>query len=92
MKKLFRVVTILLVLCVLFSFGYMAMEAGHDCHGDDDCPVCKIIALLPVLWGAVCLLILFAVCFRFEQKEVLAKRKEGGSAVTPIALRVKLLN
>ena len=74
MKKLFRVVTILLVLCVLFSFGYMAMDAGHDCHGED-CPVCKIIALLPVLWGAVCLLFFFAVGFRFEQKEVLAKRK-----------------
>ena len=91
MKKLFRVITILLVFCVLFSFAYMAMEAGHDCH-DDDCPVCKIIALLPVLWGAVCLLILFAECFRFEQKEVWAKREEGVSAVTPIALRVKLLN
>ena len=91
MKKLFRVVTILLVLCVLFSFGYMAMEAGHDCHGEN-CPVCKIIALLPVLWGAVCLLFFFAAGVRFEKKATLAKREEGAIAVTPIALRVKLLN
>ena len=91
MKKLFRILILFLVLCVLFSFGYMAMEAGHDCH-DDDCPVCKIIALLPVLWGAVCLLFFFAIGIRFEKREVLAKREEASCPVTPIALRVKLLN
>ena len=91
MKKYFRILILLLVLCVLFSFGYMALEAGHDCH-DDDCPVCKIIALLPTLWGAVCLLLFFAIGIRFEKKEELAKREEGATTITPIALRVKLLN
>ena len=91
MKKYFRILILLLVLCVLFSFGYMALEAGHDCH-DDDCPVCKIIALLPALWGAVCLLLFFAIGIRFEKREELAKREEGATAITPIALRVKLLN
>ena len=92
MKKHFRLLIVLLILCVLFSFGYMAMESVHDCHGEEDCPVCKIIAVLPSLWGAVCLLFLFAECFRFEKKEVFAKREEAAAVVTPIALRVKLLN
>ena len=92
MKNHFKVLTVLLILCLLFSFGYVALESVHDCHGDEDCPICKIIAVLPLLWGGVCLLFLFAETLRIEKKTVLAKRGEGVSPVTPIALRVKLLN
>lgn len=91
MKKHFRLVVFLLVLSLLFSLGYAALESGHDCHGED-CPICKIIALLPTVWGAACLAFVLLQAGFVLKKTVFVSRREKLVSVTPTDLCVKLLN
>lgn len=91
MKKASRLLTLLLILSLLFALGYMALESGHDCHGDVDCPICKVIAIIAAMFGALCVLLLsFAVFFRSESKP--SPERSRADFVTPVDLKVKLLN
>ncbi len=45
MRKISFFTCVILVTITLFSHFYLAMEAGHDCHGDDDCPICACMAI-----------------------------------------------
>lgn len=91
MRAVCRAAVILLILCLLFSFGYAAMEAGHDCVGEGHCPICKIIAILSLFFGAICLPCLFCAILVKKEERAPAERVEQ-RAITPIDLKVKLLN
>ena len=90
MKGAFRLLIWLLIVAVIFSFGYAALESVHDCHGED-CPICKIIAILTAFLGIVCLPFLCFITLR-RTAERSPLEREGEGKVTPIALKVKLLN
>lgn len=45
-RKMISAVTVfLLTVVVLCSSFFIAIEADHDCCGDEDCPVCACIAM-----------------------------------------------
>ncbi|MBO4627409.1 MAG: hypothetical protein J5645_05500 [Lachnospiraceae bacterium] len=44
-KMLSAVTVFLLAVVVLCSSFFLAVEADHDCCGDEDCPVCSCIEL-----------------------------------------------
>ena len=44
-KMLSAVTVLLLTVVVLCSSFFLAVEADHDCCGDEDCPVCACIEL-----------------------------------------------
>jgi len=89
MSKAFRVTLFILLFCLLFSFCYAALESTHECH-EDDCPICKVIAVLSVLFGAAVLPALLFVSFRYERERRDARRHEAASGVSLVTLKVKL--
>ena len=90
MKVSSRILILLLILCVAFAFAYTAIESVHDCHGED-CPICRIIALLTAFLGAVTWLVfVFAGFLRTERTQ--EPRRVSARSVTPVALKVKLSN
>lgn len=91
MKAFSRLLILLLILSVLCSFAYMAIESEHDCHGEEDCPICRVISLLSAFFGTICLPFLFFVGFRSIRSKMSVERKRS-EVVTPIDLKVKLLN
>ena len=90
MSRASRILILLLVVAVAFSLGYAALESAHDCHGAEDCPICKIIALVPAFLGVCLLPLLVWVTLLLVQK-----RQEGVRSslcsVTPVRLKVKML-
>ena len=91
MRAFSRALICLLILAVLFSFGYAALESVHDCHGEENCPICKVIALFRVFFGVACLPFLFrTILRRTEERSPL--EQDGEDRATPIELKVKLLN
>ena len=86
-----RITILLLILCLVLSFSYAALEAEHDCAGEEHCPICKIIALLSAFLGAVFLPFLFCASIQREEERVVAERMDA-ERITPIDLKVKLLN
>jgi len=90
MSKSFRVILFILIICLILSFAYAAIESVHDCHGDRDCPICKVLAVLSLLFGAVVLPALFcAVLGREQESQAIAERAHADSA-TLVAMKVKL--
>ena len=90
MKRPSRWLILLLVLSVAFAFGYAAIESVHDCHGED-CPICKIIAVITAFFGVVLsFYFLFFSLLRSRGKEV--SSRAAATVVTPVKLKVKLLN
>ena len=93
MKVSSRILILLLILCVAFAFAYTAIESVHDCHGED-CPICRIIALLSSLFGGVA--VLCSLFVAFYKSERLFEKAPLSTAfvtpVTPVALKVKLSN
>lgn len=54
-------IAVMILACVLCSAVFLAAEAGHDCSGDDDCPVCSILEMCSnnlrrMAEGALCVL------------------------------------
>ena len=87
--KLRRALTVVLIICLLLSVTYAAIEATHDCH-EEDCPICKIIAVLGALLAAVevsCVIVLLSLC-----KPVLTsfEKERKTSFITLIEQKVKL--
>ena len=90
MSRASRVLIFLLALLLLFSFGYAAAESAHDCHGED-CPICKIIALVSLMWSEIALfvLLLAPLCVVSERT---VPDERGTHDATLVALKVKLSN
>ncbi len=44
MRKISLLTCVILVTITLFSHFYLAMEAGHDCDGED-CPICACMTI-----------------------------------------------
>ena len=91
MNRLSRVLISLLILSLLFSFGYAAAEGVHDCNGDSDCPICKVIAILNAFLGVFSLpiLIIVGLCLREDKIDDV---RRGVETRSPIALKVKMSN
>ena len=90
MKRFSRLLILLLILSVAFAFGYAAIESVHDCHGED-CPICKIIAVINAFFGIVfSWYVLFFSLLRSRGKGV--SLRAAATVVTPVKLKVKLLN
>ena len=90
MKKSFCVVLLILLLSLLLSFGYAALESAHDCHGEVDCPICKVIAVLSAFLGIVALPIFFYVICGSEEKRRVENERDETDVVTLVLLKVKL--
>ena len=91
MKRPSRLLILLLVLTIVCSFGYAAIESVHDCHGEE-CPICRIIAVISTL-----LLFFLIVCFvtilrAAALPQVILREIPSRDPETPIDLRVKMLN
>ena len=91
MKRAYRAAVILLILCLLFSFAYAAVESGHDCLDEAHCPICKIIAILSLFFGLISLPFLYCAIMRRVEERLPAEREDQIS-ISPIDLKVKLLN
>ena len=91
MKRYSRLLVLLLILTVVFAFGYAAIESVHDCHGEESCPICRIIAVLSAFLGAFAWLAFALAGFlRVKTKPPVAQAVVP--FVTPVELKVKLLN
>ena len=91
MKVASRLLVLLLILSVLFSVVFVALESGHDCHGEENCPICKILATLSWVMAALCLPLLLLLGFLQAERQD-ARERKSSSFITPIRLKVKLLN
>ena len=85
-----RALILLLILVLCLSFDYAAIESVHDCEGEADCPICKIIAVLSRLFITVeALFVWVAVCPLLPLR-VLSLRGRESAPCTLTTLRVKL--
>lgn len=98
MTKINRTIALVLAaivfLTVAFSLCVIAVEAGHDCHGED-CAVCELIeacedhikgmSLISVLLSLMAALILLRALPR-------GTRAFFCRSQTPVSLKVKLTN
>ncbi len=91
-KRLAAVLALLAALIMLFSVLFIAIEAGHDCCGDD-CAICAQMRacedLLRNLLPAAALL-LSACCFRAPVDAFAGSECRFFYPLTLIALKVKL--
>ena len=88
MRGLFRVTVFILILCLLLAFGYAAAESTHECHGED-CPICKVIAVLSLLFVTASVpLFLFVACGCYVRGEDAEQRAVRGASL--VSLKVKL--
>ena len=92
MKSAFRGLIPFLILCLLLSFGYAAIAGTHHCHADD-CPICKIVAVLSVFSAVTCVFVAVALLFRLVNPPFVKMQKRKSVAPsTLILLRMKLSN
>ena len=85
-----QVLLAVLILILCLSCAYIALEGRHDCHGEAECPICKIIAVISTILVADFLCFVAVLCF-FRLPLLLSrvmKRRKAPS--TLIALGVKL--
>ncbi|MDO4280753.1 MAG: hypothetical protein Q4C56_03900 [Peptococcaceae bacterium] len=83
-----------LVLVTVFSCVYIALEADHDCSGDD-CVICQQIVSCQQLLKAVGLTgAVFAagICRHFARALVMVLVSEMVAAFTLVSSKVKLSN
>ena len=98
-SKKMRVITLLLAvvfgLIILGSIAFSAAEADHSCSGED-CEICLTIEQCEKLISTVCLAIgaFFAAMFITAAVNAIAlfADKCRESVLTPVLLKVKLLN
>ena len=87
--KLRRALTLLLLLSLFCAICFASLEAVHDCHGEESCPICRIIAVLSAVLGVCAVFLLGWVFFLTEKRRRVAPRVRERS-VTLVALKVKL--
>lgn len=94
-KQRFRgLLALALALVMLFSVLYIALEAEHDCHGED-CAVCARIAVCEGLLKALALACAVLAVRRHAATCHFAaalRRSSVRGLVTPVSLKVKLSN
>ena len=93
-----RIISILMILLIVFvlvsSFWFILHETHHDCTGED-CPVCAMIAVCRNTLKTVFIALLLILSSLSSHS---AGRNAGSSSVlyirevTPVSLKVKLLN
>lgn len=93
-KKVTIILTILFVFVLLFSHIFVIAEAEHECSGED-CPVCKIIAIVSdtiKLLSLVSLLAFFCFAIGCGFLKILHIKSKTHSVLSLISLKVKLSN
>lgn len=86
------VLALLLAIVLLFSIGFIVLEADHDCSGEN-CAVCFVLHICEnalqrlIVFGAAAACVLFARTCRLFVRGRYASRFHS---CTPITLRVKL--
>lgn len=95
LRKTSHILSLVTVVAVLlFSSIYVAMEADHDCCGED-CPVCAVIMLCEVAVRSIGSAVLpgFAIVAFFSRHLSFAMGIHSQSfSATPVSLKTKLLN
>ncbi len=97
MTKKTRITVLLFALLffavMLFSFGFIAINAEHECH-DENCKICHCIALCKNIFNcnSIAFTVVFTSLLTFSDLllAAFAKRHINGSFL--IALKVKLSN
>lgn len=85
-----RALILLLVLVICFSFLYAAVESVHDCSGEAECPICKIIAVLSRIFISVEALFVSVIVLSLAAFVNYYVIERDGEPSTLIDLRVKL--
>jgi len=85
-----RVLIVLLILVLLLSLTYTALESGHQCSGEAECPICKVIAVLSSIasFTVVCFLsVLFfsIVCLLAHR---VTARKDAPSTLIDLGVKI----
>ena len=91
-KRALAVLAAVLALVMLFSVLYIAVEADHDCHGDD-CAICAQISVCMDLLQHLALALLMIAVAAVLRLSALQIRKAVSFAchrVSLISLKVKL--
>jgi len=89
MRRIIRFTVFLLILCLVLSFCYAAVESAHECS-EADCPICKVIAVLSLLFITIILPILLSVSFgyRITREDTYSDKSFGDCSL--VGLKVKL--
>lgn len=91
-RVLAAALTAALLFLLLSSALYIAMEAEHDCTGDD-CPICCRLAVCEnamKLLGQAAGLVLFAAAAAVSASALPSAAKKAARAVSLVSLKVKL--
>lgn len=92
MKRAFVVIVCLLICFTLCAFAYTALESTHECHGEENCPICRIIAVISSFFAACVVLCSVALCFVLSVRRESLSESAPQDRLTLIDLKVKLLN
>ena len=89
-----RLLAVVLAVVMLSSAIYIAVEANHDCSGDD-CAICRQISICENLLKSLGLAGAAAVitaAFTYTVCRAILPRAEMNGTLTLVALKVKLSN
>ena len=85
-----------LILFLSVSAFFLAHEAGHDCHGEEDCPICRMMAMHIQLLRAFGLLalILLSCSAMLRGRPVRFRVNTAGllTNCTPVSMKIRLNN
>ena len=84
-----RALILLLIFVICLSFVYAAVESVHDCEGED-CPICKIVAVLSRLFTSSAVFLFLVSLFRLARFAFRRALERENAPATPVSLRVKL--
>ena len=85
-----RALIFLLILLLSLSFCYAALESVHDCEGEGDCPICKIIAVLSRVFTLVAVSFVSILCFALISSGECSMTERESIPSTLIVLCVKI--
>ena len=89
-----RLLAVVLAVVMLSSAIYLAVEANHDCSGDD-CAICRQISICENLLKSLRLAgaaATISAAFTYTVCRAILPRAEMNGTLTLVALKVKLSN
>ena len=89
-----RLLAVVLAVVMLSSAIYIAVEANHDCSGDD-CAICRQISICENLLKSLGLAgaaAAITAAFTYTMCRAILPRAEMNGTLTLVALKVKLSN